>query len=117
MNFPIIQVELYEAIKRHDITAAEIVCSRAKSNINFSDTLIFVVENNMDAMFNMLKRYGAPFEFYSEFSLDLISVIDCYNQTKFWPIYKFIKCWNQKKYDRSSECYPNFVACFSWDIP
>ena len=72
MNFPIIQVELYEAIKRHDITAAEIVCSRAKGNINFSDTLIFVVENNMDAMFNVLKGYGARFDFYSEFGVDLI---------------------------------------------
>ena len=71
MNFPIIQVELYEAIKRH-ITAAEIVCSRAKGNINFSDTLIFVVENNMDAMFNVLKGYGARFDFYSEFGVDLI---------------------------------------------
>ena len=63
MNFPIIYVELYEAIKRYDIKAAETVCSRAKGNIKFSDTLIFVVENNMDAMFNMLKRYGAPFDF------------------------------------------------------
>ena len=113
MNFPIIYVELYEAIKRYDIKAAETVRSRAKGNIKFSDTLIFVVENNMDAMFNMLKRYGAPFDFYSEFGLDLISIIDFYNQTKFWPICKFIKCWNQKKYDKSNECYPNFAACFS----
>ena len=72
MNFCFIYVELYDAIKRYDITAAETVCSRAKGNINFSDTLIFVVENNMDAMFNALKRYGARFDFYSEFGVDLI---------------------------------------------
>ena len=73
MNFSFIYVELYEAIKRYDITAAEHVCSRAKGNINFSaDSLIFVVENNMNAMFNILKRYGARFDFYSEFGINLI---------------------------------------------
>lgn len=73
MNFSFIYVELYEAIKRYDITAAEHVCSRAKGNINFSDKLIsFVVENNMNAMFNMLKRYRPRFDFYSEFGINLI---------------------------------------------
>ena len=72
MNFYFIYVELYDAIERYDITAAETVCSKAKGNINFSDTLIFVVENNMDAMFNVLKGYGARFDFYSEFGVDLI---------------------------------------------
>ena len=72
MNFSFIYVELHEAIKRYDITAAEHVCSRAEGNINFSDTLIFVVENNMNAMFKMLRRYGARFNFYSEFGINLI---------------------------------------------
>ena len=73
MNFSFIYIELYEAIKRFDITAAEHVCSRAKGNINFSaDTLIFVVENNMNAMFHMLKRYGGRFDFYSKFGINLI---------------------------------------------
>ena len=72
MNFSFIYVDLYEAIKRYDITAAEHICSRAKGNINFSDTLIFVVENNMNAMFNMLRKYGARFDFYSDFGINLI---------------------------------------------
>ena len=71
-EFFLINVELYEAIKRHDIAEAKHVCSRAKGNINYSDTLIFVVENNMNTMFNMLKRFGVRFNFYSEFGINLI---------------------------------------------
>ena len=72
MNFSFIYIELYEAVKRDDILAAERVCSRAEGNINFSDTLIFVVENNMNAMFNILKKYGARFDPYSEFGINSI---------------------------------------------
>ena len=72
MNFSFIYIELYEAIKRDDILAAERVCSRAEGNINFSNTLIFVVENNMNAMFDILKKYGARFDLYSEFGINLI---------------------------------------------
>ena len=72
MDFSFIYIELYEAIKRYDITEAEYVCATAKGNINFSDTLIFVVENNMNAMFDILKKYGARFNFFSEFGVNLI---------------------------------------------
>ena len=72
MNFTFIYIELYEAIKRDDITEAEHVCSRAKGNISFLDSVIFVVENNMHFMFDMLNRYGVQLEFYSEFGINLI---------------------------------------------
>ena len=72
MIFSFIYVELYEAIKPYDITEVEHVCSRAKGNIDFSGILSFAVEKNVNTMFNMLKKYGAQFDFYSEFGINLI---------------------------------------------
>ena len=45
---------------------AEDVCIRAKKNLNFSKALIFVVENELHAMYDMLINNGAHFNIHNE---------------------------------------------------
>ena len=45
---------------------AEDVCIRAKKNLNFSKALIFVVENELHAMYDMLIHNGAHFNIHNE---------------------------------------------------
>ena len=59
-------LELYSAIKRQDLQGAQDVCIRANKNINFSNALIFVVENELDEMYDMLIKCGARFNIHNE---------------------------------------------------
>ena len=59
-------VELYSAIKRQDLKGAEDVCIRANKNLNFSKALIYVVENNLYEIYDMLMKYGARFNIHNE---------------------------------------------------
>ena len=59
-------LELYRAIKRQDLQVAEDVCKSAKKNLNFSKALIFVVENELHGMYDMLIKYGARFNIFNE---------------------------------------------------
>ena len=59
-------LELYRAIKRQDLQEAEGVCIRANKNLNFSKALIFVVENELHEMYDMLMKYGARFNIHNE---------------------------------------------------
>ena len=45
---------------------AEDVCIRANKNLNFSKALIFVVENELHAMYDMLIHNGAYFNIHNE---------------------------------------------------
>ena len=72
MNFLQIYLELYEAIKRHDLTKAKSVCLRAKDNLNFLEVLVFSVENNMNEAFNMLWENGAQLNIYGDFAIKLL---------------------------------------------
>ena len=45
---------------------AEGVCIRAKKNLNFSKALIFVVENELHEMYDMLIKNGARFNIHNE---------------------------------------------------
>ena len=57
---------LYSAIERQDLQGAENVCIRANKNINFSNALIFVVENELHEMYDMLIKNGARFNIHNE---------------------------------------------------
>ena len=72
MNFLYIYLELYEAIKRDDLTKAKNVCLRAKGNLNFLEVLVFAVENNMNEAFNMLWENGAQLNIYSDLAIKLL---------------------------------------------
>ena len=49
-----------------DLNGAEVVCIRANKNLNFSKALIFVVENELHEMYDMLMKYGARFNIHNE---------------------------------------------------
>ena len=53
-------------IKRQDLQGAEDVCIRANKNLNFSNALIFVVENELHEMYDMLIKNGARFNIHNE---------------------------------------------------
>ena len=59
-------LELYCVIKKQDWQGAEDVCKRAEKNLNFSETLIFVVENELHKMYDMLMENGARFNIHNE---------------------------------------------------
>ena len=68
-----IHLELYEAITRKDIMKAQHVCLKSEGNLYLSGALLtFVVENDMDNVFIMLQRYGAPFNIYGDKATNLI---------------------------------------------
>ena len=59
-------LELYSAIERKDLKGAEDLCVRANQNLNFSESLIFVVKNELHGMYDMLIKYGARFNIFNE---------------------------------------------------
>ena len=44
----------------------EDLCERANQNLNFSESLIFVVKNELHVMYDMLIKYGARFNIFNE---------------------------------------------------
>ena len=67
-------VELNSAIKKQDLKKAKDVCVRANKNINFSWALIFVVENELSDMYDMLMKYGARFNIHNKTGGEMLFV-------------------------------------------
>ena len=59
-------LELYRAIKSKDLRKAKNVCIGANKNLNFSEALIFVVEHELQEMYDMLIQNGARFNIHNE---------------------------------------------------
>ena len=53
-------------IQKQDLKGAEDVCIRVNKNLNFSKALIFVVENELHDMYDMMMQNGARFNIQNE---------------------------------------------------
>lgn len=51
---------------------AQDLCKRSEGNLTFSESLIFIVENNMVDVFNMLRGYGGKIIIYGDIAKKLV---------------------------------------------
>ena len=110
-GFFFIYLELYEAIKKYDITEAERVCLRANGNLHFSEDLLnFVVENNMDDAFTVLERHGVRINIFSDMGINLL--LGAIGQRN------FVQCENLMRVgiSKNTKDYPNDIPRLSFGL-